>query len=211
MKSLTRGLLMAGLISGAAWALAQGTPPPPAPPPPPPGRELQPPPPGRQRDMPAPPDMRRARPSMFWAPVGNQAQFTYITVSTNREALKVTPQQVAQMDTLREKASADREQRRVAMDQARNDLQELATADTVDLPQVESRVRALEKLRADDTIADVRLNDALRRVLTAEQRTQLKGLAPRYQNMMPGAPGLPPGFPGARPPAPPMAPPPPAP
>ena len=53
---------------------------------------------------------------------------------------------------------------------AQLDLMALRTTDTVDMGKAEAKVREIEKLRGDDTIAKIRAHEEAKAQLTADQR-----------------------------------------
>jgi hypothetical protein len=138
----------------------------------------------------------------FNAPIGAQANFTYMTLSSRREELKVTDTQWQQISSLWERSGQERQKRSIEMNSAREALQKLTSANTLDMARIEPAVRGLEKLRGDEMMADIRLNDAMKKVLTPEQREQMANLPPRFgppgamrpmPNFRPAGPNGPPG------------------
>jgi len=95
----------------------------------------------------------------------------------NQQQLGLTAQQV---DSLRKLGMDSRraEIRRSADRQvAQLDLMSLRFSDPMDMGKVEAKVREIEKLKGDDTIARIRTADAAKGQLTPEQKEKLKGLS----------------------------------
>jgi Spy/CpxP family protein refolding chaperone len=151
----------------------------------------------------------------FNAPIGLQARFTYMGITSHKDELGLTDAQVKSVEDLFQKSQTDsmaREQKSMALRQA---VQDLADADPVDMTKVEAAVNAYQKAQGEQMLSDIRLNVALNSVLTAEQREKLKDLPPSFgmggpgmrppmpprgQGGMPGGmPGMP-GMPGGPPP-----------
>jgi Spy/CpxP family protein refolding chaperone len=71
---------------------------------------------------------------------------------------------------------------------AQLDLMSLRFSDPMDMGKVEAKVREIEKLKGDGTIASIRTADAAKGQLTPEQKEKLKGLfASRMQQQRRGA------------------------
>jgi Spy/CpxP family protein refolding chaperone len=106
----------------------------------------------------------------------------------NQQQLGLTAQQV---DSLRKLGMDSRraEIRRSADRQvAQLDLMSLRFSDPMDMGKVEAKVREIEKLKGDGTIASIRTADAAKGQLTPEQKEKLKGLfASRMQQQRRGA------------------------
>ena len=94
----------------------------------------------------------------------------------NQQQLGLTAQQV---DSLRKMGMDARraEIRRSADRQvAQLDLMSLRWSDPMDMSKVEAKVREIEKLKGDGTIARIRTADAARAQLTPEQKEKLKAM-----------------------------------
>jgi Spy/CpxP family protein refolding chaperone len=108
----------------------------------------------------------------------------------NQQQLGLTAQQV---DSLRKLGMDSRraEIRRSADRQiAQLDLMSLRGSDPMDMGKVEAKVREIEKLKGDGTIARIRTADVAKGQLTPEQKEKLKGLfASRMQQQPRGAGG----------------------
>jgi Spy/CpxP family protein refolding chaperone len=94
----------------------------------------------------------------------------------NQQQLGLTAQQV---DSLRKLGmDARRAEIRRSADQklARVDLMSLRFTDPVDMGKVEAKVREIEKLKGDGTIARFRTAEAAKAQLTPEQKEKLKGM-----------------------------------
>ncbi len=216
-------------LGGACFtaAAAAQVPEAPAPPPPPPPTAVRPdaPPPPGMPGMPARPGGLRPEPGMGgfrFSPIGSQANMTFMTLQANREDLNITDEQNRRITELWQKSREELRTRGLETRRIQEELQTLTEADTLNMPRIEAQVRAIEKIRSEDTLADIRLNDALKKVLTADQRAKLKTMpgltmggfgrpGARVGPGMPGVRGGPgaPGAPGA--PVPPVPPVPPAP
>lgn len=91
----------------------------------------------------------------------------------------------AQIDTLRKlmiDSQRDAIKRRADVELARLDLRTLMMPDPAnpnkpsDLPKIEAKVREIEKLRADGSIARIRSMEQSRQTLTPEQREKLRAM-----------------------------------
>jgi Spy/CpxP family protein refolding chaperone len=106
----------------------------------------------------------------------------------NQQQLGLTAQQV---DSLRKLGMDSRraEIRRSADRQiAQLDLMSLRGSDPMDMGKVEAKVREIEKLKGDGTIARIRTADVAKGQLTPEQKEKLKGLfASRMQQQRRGS------------------------
>lgn len=93
-----------------------------------------------------------------------------------RQELGLSTQQV---DSLR-KIGMDTRRAAIRRDADRKietlDLMALRMGDTVDMGKVEAKVREIEKLKGDDTIARIRTADAAKGQLTPEQKEKLKSM-----------------------------------
>lgn len=185
MKLIRSSLLILGALASTG-VFAQGRQPVPAPPPTP---RTAPQPPAVAPVPPVSPPV--ARPFRYMAPMGMQARYTYEVIRTNRDELKVTDAQMKAIDAARaadDKAVQDRSMQKMTI---RNELQDLADADNPDMAKIEAKVRELQKIQGDEMLADFKLTAAYRKALTADQRTRVKTLAPKFEPMIPTRPGVP--------------------
>jgi len=96
----------------------------------------------------------------------------------NQQQLGLTAQQV---DSLRKLGMDSRRaeiRQRADRQVAQLDLMSLRFSDPVDMGKVEAKVREIEKLKGDGSIARIRTAEAAKAQLTAEQREKLKSLRP---------------------------------
>lgn len=99
-------------------------------------------------------------------------------VLMNREQLGLTPQQV---DSLRKLGMDSRRaaiRRHADLQVAKLDLMSLRFSEPVDMGKIEAKVREIEKLKGDGSIARIRTAEAAKAQLTAEQKEKLKALRP---------------------------------
>ena len=100
----------------------------------------------------------------------------------HRAELGLNPQQVQTLEKLTMDTARASIQRRADLQVAGLDLMSLRRADPVDLAKVEAKVREIEKMRADGTIAQIRADEQGKAQLTTDQREKLKSLmAARWQ------------------------------
>ena len=97
-------------------------------------------------------------------------------VLMNREQLGLTPQQVDSFRKLGLDTRRAAIRRGADLQLARLDLMSLRWSDPVDMGKVEAKVREIEKLKGDNSIARFRTAEAAKAQLTAEQREKLKSL-----------------------------------
>jgi len=102
--------------------------------------------------------------------------------------LGLSPAQVSTLRKLMIDSQRDTIKRRADVQLARLDLRTLMMPDPADpnkpadLPKIEAKVREIEKLRADGSIARIRGMEQTRQTLTPEQREKLRALfAARWQ------------------------------
>jgi len=95
----------------------------------------------------------------------------------HRAELGLSADQAKALEALVERFRKEAEQRGREMGGAERELAELLKPEPADLAQVEGRVRAIEKLRADLRIARIRTIAEGRAALTPEQRAKLDALA----------------------------------
>jgi len=102
---------------------------------------------------------------------------TYAGIALRHQAeLGLNPQQVEALEKLQTDSVRAGIQRRADMQIAGLDLMTLRRADPVDTAKVEAKIRDIEKMRADGTIARFRADEQGKAQLTADQRAKLKGL-----------------------------------
>jgi Spy/CpxP family protein refolding chaperone len=94
-----------------------------------------------------------------------------------REELQLSADQVKTLEGLVERFRKDAEARIRQIEAAELEVASMLKADPADLSQVESKVRAIEALRADLRIARIRTITEGRAALTPEQRQKLQELA----------------------------------
>jgi Spy/CpxP family protein refolding chaperone len=100
----------------------------------------------------------------------------------HRDELGLTPAQVQSLEKLRSDYMRDAIRRDADRKIARLDLMALMRPDAgdplkaVDMAQVETKVRELEKMRTDSQLARIRTIEAGKAQLTPEQRTKFAGL-----------------------------------
>ena len=95
----------------------------------------------------------------------------------NRAELGLTETQVAKLEGLVRRFRGTTEQRMPEIEAAETELAALLKQDVSAGPQVEAKVRAIEKLRADLRLERIRTIAEGRAALAAEQRTKLDQLA----------------------------------
>jgi Spy/CpxP family protein refolding chaperone len=94
----------------------------------------------------------------------------------HREQLALTHDQAARLETLRQEFTRESIRRDADLRIAEMDLAALLEQAPADLGKIETKIRELEKLRADLRIARIRTIEQGRAVLTPEQRTKLQAL-----------------------------------
>ena len=99
-------------------------------------------------------------------------------VLMNRQELGLTAQQVDSFRKLGMDSRRAAIRRRADLQLARLDLMSLRFSDPVDMGKIEAKVREIEKLKGDGSIARIRTAEAAKAQLTAEQREKLKSLRP---------------------------------
>jgi Spy/CpxP family protein refolding chaperone len=100
------------------------------------------------------------------------------TVLMNREQLGLTTQQVDSFRKLGMDSRRAAIRRHADLQIAQLDLMGLRFSDPVDMGKIEAKVREIEKLKGDGSIARIRTAEAAKAQLTAEQREKLKSLRP---------------------------------
>jgi len=96
----------------------------------------------------------------------------------SRQELGLTTQQVDTLRNLGMDSWRAAIRRGADLQLARLDLMSLRFSDSVDMGKIEAKVREIEKLKGDGSIARIRTAEAAKAQLTAEQREKLKGLRP---------------------------------
>jgi Spy/CpxP family protein refolding chaperone len=89
--------------------------------------------------------------------------------------LKLTTSQQAALNGIKEKSSGDLAAAQRQIDQAEQELWMLTSSDQPDLVALETKVRAIEKLKGEQRIAFIRSVGEAARVLTDDQRAALLG------------------------------------
>jgi len=115
----------------------------------------------------------------------------------HRQELALTPAQVESLRKLGIDAKRDAIKRQADRRLAELDLRTMMMPDPADankprdLSKIETKVREIEKLRADGRVARIRTMEQSRQVLTPEQREKLRTLlAQRWQHRGPQGPGM---------------------
>lgn len=115
----------------------------------------------------------------------------------HRQELALTPAQVDNLRKLGTDAQRDAIKRQADRRLAELDLRTLMMPDPADpnkprdLAKIETKVREIEKLRADGRVARIRSMEQSRQVLTPEQRDKLRALlTQRWQHRGPEKPGM---------------------
>lgn len=93
-----------------------------------------------------------------------------------RDELRLSADQVKTLEGLVERFRKDAEARSRQIEAAEQEVASMLKADPADLNQVESKVRAIQALRADLRIARIRTIEEGRAALTQEQRQKLQAL-----------------------------------
>lgn len=94
----------------------------------------------------------------------------------SQQQLGLTAQQVDSLRKLGMDARRAEIRRSADRQIAQVDLMSLRFSDPVDMGKVEAKVREIEKLKGDDTIARIRTADAAKGQLTPEQKEKLKSM-----------------------------------
>src|SRR5690349_23912039 len=115
----------------------------------------------------------------------------------HRQAIGLTPAQVDSLRKLGIDAKRDAIKRQADRRLAELDLRTMMMPDPADankprdLSKIETKVREIEKLRADGRVARIRTMEQSRQVLTPEQREKLRTLlTQRWQHRGPQGPGM---------------------
>ena len=99
-------------------------------------------------------------------------------VLMNRQVLGLTTQQVDSLRNLGMDSWRAAIRRNADLQIARLDLMTLRWSDPVDMGKIETKVREIEKIKGDGSIAAIRTAEAAKAQLTAEQREKMKSLRP---------------------------------
>jgi len=99
-------------------------------------------------------------------------------VLMNRQELGLTTQQVDSLRNLGMDSWRAAIRRHGDLQIAKLDLMSLRWSDPVDMGKIEAKVREIEKLKGDGSIARIRTAEAAKAQLTAEQKEKLKSLRP---------------------------------
>jgi Spy/CpxP family protein refolding chaperone len=99
-------------------------------------------------------------------------------VLMNREQLELTAQQVDSFRKLGMDSRRAAIRRKADVQIAKLDLMGLRFSDPADMGKIEAKVREIEKLKGDGSIARIRTAEAAKAQLTAEQKEKLKSLRP---------------------------------
>jgi Spy/CpxP family protein refolding chaperone len=95
---------------------------------------------------------------------------------SHREELKLTPEQVKKLESLKSDFERDARKNQDDLRAAEKSLEELTRSDSVDLRQAEAKVREVERLRADQRIARIRVIEQGKSILSQEQRDRLRDM-----------------------------------
>lgn len=94
----------------------------------------------------------------------------------HRDDLALTPEQVRRLEQIRNDFQAQAKQTVATLRSSRSELRQFLAADAVDMARVEEKVRDIERLRGDLTIARLRAVEEGKAQLTTEQRARLAAL-----------------------------------
>lgn len=97
----------------------------------------------------------------------------------HKEELKLTPEQVRHLETLRRDFRKAAIRRGAELKVAEVELEELRRQESVDLAKVEAQLRRIEALRVEQRLHRIKTIEAGKAVLTSEQRKQLDALGAR--------------------------------
>jgi hypothetical protein len=105
----------------------------------------------------------------------------------NREKLGLSDDQVRRMEQLRTEFEKESIRKEADLRVAEMDLETLLDAPNVDLAKVETKVREVEKIRADLRIARIRTIEKAKDLLTPEQRKKLQEILtdPGFSRLLP--------------------------
>jgi hypothetical protein len=91
------------------------------------------------------------------------------------EHITLSTQQQAKLNRVKQKAMTDKASAQRKIEQAEQELWELTASDEPDAAKIDSKVRAIEKLRGDQRLAFIRAVGEAAKVLSDEQRKALLG------------------------------------
>lgn len=103
-----------------------------------------------------------------------------------REELGLSAEQVKALEAARGAFEKEAIRRHADIEIAERELAELLHEPTVDLSQVEAKVREIARVRADLRLARIKTLEKGKGILTADQRTKLQSSASRAGGMMGG-------------------------
>ncbi|HOC31188.1 MAG TPA: Spy/CpxP family protein refolding chaperone [Armatimonadota bacterium] len=145
------------------WAVAQNPPSPvpqvvpsPSPPPPPPPSNFR-----------------------FEAPLGFQGNYMQFLITSNKEELQLTDEQMKKIESLQQDSFKTRGERMEAQRKIQQELRDLTGADHPDMIKVEAKVQELHRLRAQEMMSDIKLAQSYKQLLTPAQREKIKTLNPQ--------------------------------
>jgi Spy/CpxP family protein refolding chaperone len=94
----------------------------------------------------------------------------------HREELKLSPEQVQKLEDVRNEFERNARNKDDELRRAERELDDLQKSDSVDLKQAESKVRQVERLRADQRLARLRAVEQGKSILSQEQRDRLRDM-----------------------------------
>ena len=97
----------------------------------------------------------------------------------NREELKLTPEQVQRLETLRSDFRKGSIKRSADLRVAELELEELRKKEPVDLAKVEAQVKRIETLRTEQRLSRIKAIEEGKALLTPEQRKRIETLGQR--------------------------------
>ena len=109
-----------------------------------------------------------------WGPRHKRALITFML--RQRDELKLSKDQVQSLRKLRSDFEREAIRRQADIRVADMDLETLLDAESVDLEQVETKIRHIEKLRADHRLGRIRTIEEGKAQLSSEQRKKLQTL-----------------------------------
>ncbi|MBI4487653.1 MAG: periplasmic heavy metal sensor [Deltaproteobacteria bacterium] len=106
----------------------------------------------------------------------------------HREELGLSPEQVRDLERVRSDFQREAIRREADLRVAEADLSRLLDAESVDLMEVEPKIREIERLRAELRLARIRTLEQGKAQLSPEQRKKLQNLLaePRYSRLRSG-------------------------
>jgi len=94
----------------------------------------------------------------------------------NKEALKLAPEQLQKLETLRLDFRKAAIKRSADLQVAELELDQLRRQESVDLAEVEAQVKRIETLRTEQRLSRIKAIEEGKALLTAEQREKVKSL-----------------------------------